>query len=110
MLFYRKQFPRFVSHVIYKKHFTLLILTWRSQITTLIDHKDIYGLALHIHQGKRILYLSSARASKLYSMELDDRNNPIGSLKEEFSISGLGPRGDDKIRKIRFTSDGKMLD
>lgn len=78
------------------------------EITTLIDHKDIYGLALHILQGKRILYLSSARASKLYSLELDDRNNPIGSLKEEFSISGLGPRGDDKIRKIRFTSDGKM--
>lgn len=78
------------------------------EITTLIDHKDIYGLALHIHQGKRILYLSSARTSKLYSLELDDRNNPIGTLKEEFSISGLGPRGDDKIRKIRFTSDGKM--
>jgi len=41
-------------------------------------------------------------------LELDDRNNPVGTLKEEFSISGLGPRGDDKIRKIRFTSDGKM--
>lgn len=78
------------------------------EITTLIEHKDIYGLALHIHQGKRILFLSSARASKLYSLELDDRNNPVGTMKEEFSISGLGPRGDDKIRKIRFTSDGRM--
>ena len=86
--------------------YTVDVLT--KQIKKIISNKDIYGLALHMHAGKRILYLSSARESKLYSIELDATNNPTGSLKEEISIHGLGPRGDDKIRKIRFTKDGRM--
>ncbi|MBK8643990.1 MAG: hypothetical protein IPN15_17815 [Saprospiraceae bacterium] len=78
------------------------------QIKKILSNKDIYGLAVHMHMGKRILFLSSARESKLYSIELDAANNPIGKLNEELSILGIGPRGDDKIRKIRFTKDGRM--
>jgi len=86
--------------------YTVDVLT--KKIKKIISNKDIYGLALHVHLGKRILYMSSARESKLYSIEVDANNNPTSSLREEFSIQGLGPRGDDKIRKIRFTKDGRM--
>ncbi len=72
-------------------------------------NKDFYGLAVHMQYGKKILYLASARSGDLYSLTLDPQLNPVGELKKELSIDGLGPRGDDRIRKIRFSSNGQMI-
>lgn len=77
--------------------------------TLILENKDIYGLAIHLVQGKRTLFLSSARSSNLYTIELNGENKPIGKLTQVLSIQGLGPRGDDRIRKIRFQSNGNMI-
>ena len=79
------------------------------KLTMIMKDKDIYGLALHIIQGKRVLFLSSARTADLYSLELDQSNHPAGSLTKVLNIEGLGPRGDDRIRKIRFLPNGNMV-
>lgn len=84
------------------------INTTTRKVNIILRQFDAYGLAVHYQEGRRILYISSARESKLFSMELDEHNNPVTKLKQEFSFLGVGPRGDDKIRKIRFTRDGKM--
>ncbi|MBK7696630.1 MAG: hypothetical protein IPI30_20640 [Saprospiraceae bacterium] len=78
------------------------------QIKKIFSNKDIYGLALHMHMGKRILYLSSAQGIQIIFHRIGCHQQSHGLLKEEISIHGLGPRGDDKIRKIRFTKDGRM--
>ncbi|HRH99639.1 MAG TPA: hypothetical protein PK006_01190 [Saprospiraceae bacterium] len=75
----------------------------------IFENKDFYGLAVHVHEGKKFLFLSSARSGDLYSVEVDQMNQPIGNLKKEFSINGIGLRGDDRIRKIRFTGTGQMI-
>lgn len=80
----------------------------RKTYKILIEDKDIYGLAIQNIQGKKYLFLSSARTGDLFSIELDQQLNPKGKLKRELSIQGLGPRGDDRIRKIRFNSNGQM--
>lgn len=77
-------------------------------ITKLISEKDVYGLAVQIHKGKRTLFVADIRTSTVYAAEVDGANNLLSELKKEFSILGVGPRGDDKIRKIRFAKDGSM--
>jgi hypothetical protein len=78
------------------------------KVTKLFGDKDIYGLAVQMHKGKRTLFVADVRSSTVYSAEVDASNKLVSELKKEFSILGIGPRGDDKIRKIRFAKDGSM--
>ncbi len=49
--------------------------------------------------GKRLLY-GKARTSEIWSIAVDGRGDFTGEPKLEFSLAGLGPRGDDKARRI----------
>jgi hypothetical protein len=59
--------------------------------------------------GEKKLYYGSARRPVIYSILLTKAGKFDGIPKEELSLDMLGPRGDDKARRIRFDKNGDML-
>ncbi len=69
---------------------------------------DAFGLAVIGFTGEKKLYFGSARKPDIYSLELSKTGQFIGKAKLEFSLSNLGPRGNDKARRIRIDKDGTL--
>ena len=77
----------------------------------IIDHitgRDIMGLGITYISGQRKLFFGSGRTTDVYSITL----SKAGRFKEdpvmEFSLSGLGARGDDKVRRIITDNNGNL--
>lgn len=74
-----------------------------------IDGVDAIGLGVfNGARGKR-LYFGSARRSEIRAVALDDDGNFIGQPRVVIDLDGLGPRGDDKARRISFQANNSML-
>ncbi len=69
---------------------------------------DAMGLCVGGISGEKRLYIGSSRNSNIYSIELTKAGKFTGKIKDEFSLDMLGPRGDDKARRIRFDKNGAM--
>lgn len=69
---------------------------------------DAFGLGISYMEGKRKLYFGRARTSEIYSVGLTAKGNFAGKPELCLSIGGLGPRGDDKAKKISFNAKGDM--
>lgn len=79
------------------------------KILSTLDKTDAIGLAVfNSAKGKR-LYFGDARNSEIRSIALDDKGNFSGESKVEFSLANLGPRGDDKPRKINFSNQEMIV-
>lgn len=59
--------------------------------------------------GEKRLFFGSARSSDIYSVELTKSGKFKGDVRKECSLENLGPRGDDKARRIRFDANGNMM-
>jgi hypothetical protein len=59
--------------------------------------------------GEKRLYFGGARSSEIYSVKLNKKGEFKGDLRTECSLEQLGPRGDDRARRIRFDERGNML-
>jgi hypothetical protein len=69
---------------------------------------DAMGLSVAGVTGEKRLYAGSAREAAVYSVELNKAGKFIGKPRHEFSLDMMGPRGDDKARRIRFDKNGDM--
>ena len=69
---------------------------------------DILGMGIAAAAGKNRLFFGKARTPDVYSIALDKSGSFIGQPQLEFSLSGMGPRGDDKVRRIRTNKDGSL--
>lgn len=58
-------------------------------------------------EGKRLLY-GKARTSEIWSIALDGRGDFVGEPRLEFTLAGLGPRGDDKARRIVVDTSAQL--
>jgi hypothetical protein len=67
---------------------------------------DAIGLTIYFDPaGKKRLLFGKARTGEIWSVMMDKNAHFIKtSLQKELSLEGLGPRGDDKARKIRFSN------
>lgn len=52
--------------------------------------------------------MGSARTSNVYGIVLTKQGRFSGKPIINFSLADLGPRGDDKVRRIRFNQYGAM--
>ncbi len=78
--------------------------TKTKQVAAQLDKVDAFGLRVfNSAKGKR-LYYGLARQAEIWSVDLDDAGNFTGAPRREFSLNGLGPRGNDKARRINFMS------
>jgi hypothetical protein len=69
---------------------------------------DILGMGISYSPGQRTLYMGSARTSDIFSVVLKKDGTFKGKPGADFSLTDLGPRGDDKVRRIRFNQFGIM--
>jgi hypothetical protein len=74
-----------------------------------LSGRDAIGLCVCGITGEKRLYFGSSRNSTVYSVGLTKSGNFTGSVKEEFSLDMMGPRGDDKARRIRVDKTGDMI-
>jgi hypothetical protein len=74
-----------------------------------LDNIDAFGLGVIYQQDKIKLIYGSARTSDIYAIGLNKAGKFIGNSNKVATIESLGPRGDDKARKIRFGKTGEML-
>lgn len=74
-----------------------------------ITNTDAMGLGVSYISGKRKLYFGSGRNSDVISVTLNASGKFSGNPQFEFSLQGLGPRGDDKVRKIRTDQFGNLI-
>ena len=70
---------------------------------------DPFGTGICYIEGKRKIYFGKARTSEIFSVELTASGKFSGKPQLVVSLDGLGPRGDDKAKKIRFTTKGEMI-
>lgn len=77
----------------------ILNLASRTVIDSLSDF-DGFGLAVVQIDSKNLLLAGSARNSDLYAIPLTAEGRFMGRPYSIASITGLGPRGDDKIKKL----------
>jgi len=63
---------------------------------------DAYGLLVLEIDGQELLLSGSARNSNVYEIKLNKKGGFNSDPKEVISIAGLGPRGDDRVKKMEF--------
>jgi hypothetical protein len=63
---------------------------------------DAMGVCVAGVTGTKRLYFGSSRTSDIYSVALTKSGKFSGSVQKECTLEMLGPRGDDKARRIRF--------
>ena len=69
---------------------------------------DVLGMGIAYTTGERRLFFGKARTPDVYSIVLTGKGGFDGKPRFEFSLSGLGPRGDDKVRRIKTGKDGTL--
>jgi hypothetical protein len=69
---------------------------------------DILGMGIAYTTGERRLFMGKARTSDVWSVVLDKKGRFASKPQFEFSVSGLGPRGDDKVRRIKTDKNGDL--
>jgi hypothetical protein len=74
-------------------------------------HDSVDAIGLHLFKlGKdKRLYYGRAREPEIWSIAVDEKGAFKGSARYELSLEGLGPRGDDRARRINFTPTNEMI-
>jgi hypothetical protein len=73
-----------------------------------LTNVDAMGLGVAFENTERTFFYGTTRLSNVYSVKLDASGKFINKPKVCCSLENLGPRGDDRARKIRFTPKGEM--
>jgi hypothetical protein len=73
------------------------------------DNVDAIGLHLFKLGKEKRLYYGRAREPEIWSIAVDEKGAFKGSARYELSLEGLGPRGDDRARRINFTPTNEMI-
>lgn len=84
------------------------ISTTDNTIIDKIAGVDAMGMGITYITGERRLFFGTGRSSSIYSIALNEKGKFSGKPAEEFSLSGLGPRGDDKVRRITADKNGNL--
>jgi hypothetical protein len=81
----------------------------RKKIIDQLDHTDAMGMGITYMTGKRKLFFGTGRNSFIMSVILTSKGKFSGSPQNEFTLENLGPRGDDKVRRINTDKFGNLV-
>jgi hypothetical protein len=74
-----------------------------------IDHTDAMGMGITYRTGQRLLLFGTGRSSEVYAVSLDSKGRFNGTPASAFTLANLGPRGDDKVRRINTDQFGNII-
>lgn len=83
--------------------------TKSKEIIDEIDNIDAMGMGISFITGKRELFFGNGRNSDVNAVTLLADGKFKGKPQFAFSLANLGPRGDDKVRKIITRKDGNLM-
>lgn len=72
---------------------------------------DAMGLTVFFDtESKKRLYFGKTRSGEIWSVPIEANGKFIkNKMQKECSLAGLGPRGDDKPRKMKFTNGALVI-
>lgn len=70
---------------------------------------DAIGIGVAYFNDKKRVFYGGVRDHAVHSIELKENGGFTTNNRLEFSMNNIGPRGDDVVKKIRFTPQGEML-
>jgi hypothetical protein len=73
-----------------------------------LNHTDAMGLGITYTTGRRQLFFGTARNSDVKTVTINSKGKFAGSPQIAFTLNDLGPRGDDKVRRIRSDQSGNL--
>jgi hypothetical protein len=79
-----------------------------NKIIDQIEHTDAMGMGISYATGKRQLFFGTGRNSDVQSVTLNSQGKFSGQPEAAFTLQNLGPRGDDKVRRIRSDQSGNL--
>lgn len=79
------------------------------RVASQLDATDAFGLAVFNGISGKRLYFGSARASEIRSVALAEDGRFAGAPRLEISLAGWGPAGDDKARRLDFTTRNALI-
>lgn len=74
-----------------------------------LESIDAIGLHLFKLGGEKRLYFGRARTPEIWSVAADQSGAFKGTPRFEITLENIGPRGDDRARRINFTPTNEML-
>jgi hypothetical protein len=74
-----------------------------------LNQTDAMGMGITYTTGKRQLFFGNGRNSDVQAITLNAEGKFSGAPAFVFSLANLGPRGDDKVRKIRSEQSGNLI-
>jgi hypothetical protein len=74
-----------------------------------VNNIDAMGMGITYATGKRQLFFGNGRNSDVRSIILNDTGKFSGKAQTAFTLQNLGPRGDDKVRRIRSDQSGNLI-
>ena len=77
-------------------------------VVDVLENTDAFGVDIAYLNEEKRLFFGSARNGTVYSIPLTEKGKFSGKIQKEFSITGLGPRGDDVVRKMQFEKNGAL--
>lgn len=78
------------------------------KVIDMLENIDAFGVSIAYLNEEKRLFFGNARKSEILSVGLNDKGKFSDEIKKEFSIDGLGPRGDDVVRKLHFEKNGVL--
>lgn len=79
------------------------------QIVSQYGDVDAFGLGVFNGSTGKRLYFGAARLPEVRSLAIDPAGNFVGEPRHDLSLAGLGPKGDDRARRILFDPQGNMM-
>jgi hypothetical protein len=79
---------------------------------TIIDKitgRDVMGMGITYKTGQRKLFFGTGRSSDIWAVTLTEKGRFSGAPSKAFSLQDLGPRGDDKVRRINASPQGDLI-
>jgi hypothetical protein len=74
-----------------------------------ITATDAMGMGITYATGRRQLFFGTGRNSDVFSITLNKKGKFSASPQQEISLAGLGPYGDDRVRRIRIDQYGNLI-
>lgn len=74
-----------------------------------LNHADAMGMGITYATGKRQLFFGTGRNSDVQVITLNASGKFSGKPQTAFTLQNLGPRGDDKVRRIKTDNSGNLL-
>lgn len=79
------------------------------EIIDSITNIDAFGVSVIKIKNSKILFYGSARNSTVTGVVLDSLGKFTNKKRVAISLENLGPRGDDKCRKMKVTDSGELI-